>query len=246
MTNKEILQIALTQSAFDCNCNTKDFECSENKIFISKENKKAKKYLKLPFLCHFVSYGNNIIASVSEEVYQTIIKDIKDYNTCNFFDIANIEAIIKEYKINNYYMLQYFLPDIETIKPLNCNYECKLLNKQEFENLYLPEWSNALSQKRPHLDKLVVGAYDNGKLIGLAGCSADCDTMWQIGVDVLPEYRKQGIASYLTSKLALECFKINIIPFYSYNWSNIKSYKNAVKSGFKPLWVEMNLLNKNN
>ena len=246
MTNKEILQIALNQSAFDCNCNIKDFECNENKIFISKENKNAKKYFKLPFLCHFVSYGNNIIASVSEEVYQTIVKNIKDYNTCNFFDIANIEPIIKEHKINSYYMVQYFLPDIETIKPLNCNYECRLLNKEEFENLYLPEWSNALSKERHYLDKLAVGAYDNGKLIGLAGCSADCDSMCQIGVDVLPEYRKQGIASSLTSILALECLKINIVPFYSCNWSNIKSYKNAVKSGFKPLWVEMNLLNKNN
>ena len=42
MTNKEILQIALNQSAFDCNCNTQDFECNENKIFISKENKNGK------------------------------------------------------------------------------------------------------------------------------------------------------------------------------------------------------------
>ena len=211
---------------------------------IKMENKNAKKYFQLPFLCHFVSYGNNIIASVSEKVYQTIVKNIKDYNTCNFFDIANIEPIIKEHKINSYYMVQYFLPDIEIIKTLNCNYECRLLNKQEFEKLYLPEWSNALSTERYYLDKLAVGAYDNGKLIGLAGCSADCDSMWQIGVDVLPEYRKQGIASSLTSKLALECLKINIVPFYSCIWSNIKSYKNAVKSGFKPLWVEMNLLNK--
>ena len=33
---------------------------------------------------------------------------------------------------------------------------------------------------------LAVGAYDNGKLIALAGCSADRDAMWQIGIDVLP------------------------------------------------------------
>ena len=29
-------------------------------------------------------------------------------------------------------------------------------------------------------DVLGVGAYDNGKLVGLAGCSADCEDMWQI------------------------------------------------------------------
>ena len=42
---------------------------------------------------------------------------------------------------------------------------------------------------------LAVGAYDNGKLIGLAGCSADCEMMYQIGVDVLPEYRRKGLAA---------------------------------------------------
>ena len=38
------------------------------------------------------------------------------------------------------------------------------------------------------------------KLVGLAACSADCDNMWQIGVDVLPEYRRMGIASSLDSR----------------------------------------------
>lgn len=70
--------------------------------------------------------------------------------------------------------------------------------------LYLPEWSNALCEKRKELDVLGVGAYDGSKLVGLAGCSADCDCMWQIGVDVLPEYRRQGIACTLTSHLAME------------------------------------------
>ncbi len=54
--------------------------------------------------------------------------------------------------------------------------------------MYTAEWSNALCEKWRHLDVLAVAAYDQNRLIGLAGCSADCETMWQIGVDVLPEY----------------------------------------------------------
>ena len=34
------------------------------------------------------------------------------------------------------------------------------------------------------------------RMIGLTACSTDCDDMWQIGVDVLPEYRRKGIASW--------------------------------------------------
>ena len=92
---------------------------------------------------------------------------------------------------------------------------------------------------RKQLDVIGVGAYRDGKLVGLAGASADCDSMWQIGVDVLPEYRRRGIASALTSRLALEILERGKVPFYCAAWSNVKSVRNAVKSGFRPAWVEM-------
>jgi predicted GNAT family acetyltransferase len=88
---------------------------------------------------------------------------------------------------------------------------------------------------------LGVGAYDAGKLIALAACSADCDTMWQIGIDVLPEYRRKGIASALTSRLAVEILERGKVPFYCCAWSNIGSARNAIRSGFRPAWVEMTM-----
>jgi len=80
--------------------------------------------------------------------------------------------------------------------------------------LYKPEWSNALCEERRQLDVFGVGAYDKDKLIGLAGCSADCERMWQIGVDVLPEYRRKGITDALTSRLAIEILERGKVPFY--------------------------------
>ena len=83
------------------------------------------------------------------------------------------------------------------------------------------------------------GAYDGETLVGFAACSADCEDMWQIGVDVLPEYRREGIASALTSRLALEILERGKVPFYCAAWCNVKSVRNAIKSGFRPAWVEM-------
>ena len=114
-----------------------------------------------------------------------------------------------------------------------------MLQQEDFASLYLPQWSNALCEDRKHLDVLGVGAYDDGKLIGLAGCSADCEMMYQIGVDVLPEYRRKGIASALTSRLALEVLKLGKVPFYCAAWCNLKSVRNAIKCGFRPAWVEV-------
>ncbi len=91
---------------------------------------------------------------------------------------------------------------------------------------------------------LAVGAYDRDKLIGLAGCSSDCEMMYQIGVDILSEYRRKGIASAVTSKLAVEIIKLGKVPFYCAAWSNIKSVRNAIKSGFRPAWVELTARDK--
>ncbi|MGN1451722.1 MAG: GNAT family N-acetyltransferase, partial [Eubacteriales bacterium] len=79
---------------------------------------------------------------------------------------------------------------------------------------------------------------------GLAACSADCDSMRQIGIDVLPEYRRMGIASALTGRLAAEILAHGKVPYYCAAWSNIRSVRNALKSGFVPAWVEMTVKEK--
>ena len=63
--------------------------------------------------------------------------------------------------------------------------------------------------------------------------------MWQIGVDVLAQYRRQGIASALTSGLAAEVLRRGIVPFYCCAWANIRSARNALKSGFRPAWAQL-------
>ena len=136
-------------------------------------------------------------------------------------------------------MAEYFLPDLSALRPQPCEYELRILHPQDFAQLYLPEWSNALCESRRELDVLGVGAYDGGRLIGLAGCSADCDEMYQIGIDVLPEYRRQGIAATLTSRLALEVLALGKVPFYCAAWCNVRSVRNAVRCGFSPAWVEL-------
>lgn len=241
-TNKMIKEIAMQQSAFDANCEAEDFTLSENVITISKENPLARKYLKLPHVCNLISYGNNVVATISEEYREIAEQYINKYSTEHCFETPNMHVLNDAFQKFGYrvcFMAEYFLPDLQALQILPCEYELRILEAGDFKELYKPEWSNALCEKRKELDVLGVGAYHNGELIGLAACSADCDTMWQIGVDVLPGYRREGIASALTSRLALEILERGKVPFYCCAWSNIKSARNAIKSGFRPAWVEM-------
>ncbi len=242
MTNEDIQKIALLQSAYDCNCKSEDFLSDKNIITLSQKNERARKYIPLPLECDMVSYGNNIVAQTSERLTDTVREYISRYPVEHCFETPNIhvlDAMLDKFGLKVCFMAEYFLPDINCMKALDCDYELRVLRQPDFQDLYTKEWSNALCEKRKELDVLGVGAYDSGRLVGLAGCSADCDTMYQIGVDVLPEYRRQGIASAVTSRLALEILALGKVPFYCAAWCNIKSVRNAVKCGFKPAWVEL-------
>ncbi len=244
MTNEEIYRIALAQSAEDIGCSPEDFIRDENVIVPLRMGEKARKYYSQPITCNLVSYGSNIVAAVTEEVSDVVGEYLDRYKQKFYhcFETPNMHWLNdrlaeKGHKIC--FMAEYYLPDRSKLRALACDYEMKVLEPPDFDELYLPEWSNALCRERKQLDVLGVGAYDNGRLIGLAGCSADAEEMWQIGIDVLPEYRRRGIASALTAGLALEIMERGKVPFYCSAWSNIRSVKNAIKSGFIPAWVEM-------
>ncbi len=241
-TNKDILDIAMKQSAIDAGCDAGDFMSGQNIVVLSKKNAEARKYLELPFACNLISYGNNIVASVREEYKDIVLSYINSFPVEHCFETPNMHVLNDALQEKNHrvcFMAEYFLPDLDSLHKLECPYELRMLHQEDFAPLYIEEWSNALCEKRRELDVLGVGAYDGDTLVGLAACSADCDTMWQIGVDVLPGYRRRGIACALTSSLALEILREGKVPFYCAAWSNIKSVRNAVKSGFRPAWIEM-------
>ena len=245
MNNEQILEIAMAQSACDSHCHVRDFCAAENKVVISAPDPRARRYLKLPFLCDLTSNGSNIVASVSEPLLPVVREYIERYPLEHCFETPNLHVFMEKLRpfgCNVCWMAEYFLPDVERMIPRSCDYETRLLAPEDFAEYYEPEWRNALSDNRRQDDRLAVGAYEDGRLIGLAGCSADCERMWQIGVDVLPEYRRRGVAAAVTSQLAVACLERGIVPFYCCAWSNLKSVGNALKSGFRPGWIQLTVM----
>ena len=242
MTNDEIMRIALEQSAIDCNCSPGDFLSERSIVTLSRQNPLARKYLPLPAACDMVSYGNNIVAQTSEHTAGAVRGFLEKYPAAHCFETPYLHALdtaLVPFGLQVCFMGEYFLPDVRSVQECSCDYELKVLRQPDFAALYCDTWSNALCEKRKELDILGIGAYDRGQLIGLAGCSADCDKMYQIGIDVLPQYRRQGVDCALTSRLALEILALGKVPFYCAAWCNIKSVRNAIKSGFRPAWVEL-------
>ena len=242
MTKHDIWRIAREQSAEDMGCIPADFLSEENVVVPFRLGAGARKYLKEPISCTLASYGSNVVAAAREEVADVVAAYIRRYPFYHCFETPHLHWLNERLTERGHkvcFMAPYYLPDIQRLPDLACPYETRLLTQGDFGDLYKPQWSNALCEKRKELDVLGIGAYHKGELIGLAACSADCETMWQIGVDVLPAYRRQGIAAALTSRLAREILARGKVPFYCSAWSNLRSMGNAVKSGFVPAWVEL-------
>lgn len=233
----------MRQSALECGCSEKDFLRSENIIAYSKPAEGARCYLRLPHICNLVSYGAGVVATLQPELEAPVREYMDKYsNEGGCFEtpaLHEFSRLLRPFDAVPCFMAEYFLPDMKRLRPRRCRYTIRRLEKEDFTDLYLPEWSNALCAKRKEYDVMAFGAYDGEKLIGLAGASADCDKMYQIGIDVLAEYRRQGVASALTSRLARQILKEGKVPFYCAAWSNLPSVRNALRSGFVPAWVEM-------
>ena len=242
MTYQEIISVAMRQSAADCSCSEEDFRRNTNVVTESKANENASRYMTLPHICALYSYGTNVVAACRADLIPEVTDFLNETGSVyRCFDTPAIYAlnrILEKADAQVTWMHNGYLPDPDLIygADLPCAYETRELHPEDFAELYVPEWSNALCKDRKELDVLGVGAYDGGKLIGLAACSADCPEMWQIGIDVLPEYRRQGIASALTNRLARAIMEHGKVPFYAAAWANVKSVKNGIKSGFRPAW----------
>ena len=242
MTNRQILRIAMEQSAIDSGCRPEDFAAGGVRIVDACAHPRARRYLKLPFLCVSTSSGSGVVASVSPPYRALAEEYLARFDAVHCFETPNLHWLMQRLALlgaNVCFMAEYFLPDAACRPPRTCPFEMRLLAPADFAGLYLPQWSNALCAERAALDMLAVGAYDGGQLIGLAGASADCDAMWQIGVDVLPQYRRKGLAEAITSRLSAETAALGKVPFYCAAWSNIPSVRNALACGFYPSWVQL-------
>ena len=88
-------------------------------------------------------------------------------------------------------------------------------------------------------DMLGVGAFRDGKVLGMAGASADSPYLWQIGINVEPEARGQGVAAMLVRLIRNDILAAGRLPYYGTSISHLASQRVALSAGFRPAWFEL-------
>jgi len=75
-------------------------------------------------------------------------------------------------------------------------------------------------------------------VVGVAAMSEDAPLLWQIGLDVIADWRGRGVGAALTAALAEVALRADRVPFYAVAPSNIASVATALAAGFRFGWIE--------
>ena len=135
MTNREMLEIAMRQSAEDLGCREADLAAGRNVAVPLKMGKNARKYLKQPITCSLVSYGNNVVAASINETFALVREYIGKFEFYHCFETPNMHWLNERLAEKGHkicFMAEYYLPDISRMPLLSCAYETRLLEPEDF------------------------------------------------------------------------------------------------------------------
>ena len=239
-----IYETVRQQLSYEFNCEPEDFIKDETVITTAVLHEKRRKFSEKPFFLQMATFGKNAVISADERIHPWLKEWIKEKEGFWLFEQHNfyeLECELRKYGYKMALTHHMFLPKAELLD-VKTDLKIKWLEQEDIMAYYgREEFSNALCESfRPDRpDMLAIVALDGEEIMGMAGCSADSPEMWQIGIDVLPQYRGRGIARILVSMLRDETFKWGVLPYYGTSLSNLRYWKTALGSGFSPAWVEV-------
>ena len=207
------------QLAIDVNCVKADFDKRDNSVKILCHNDLKRRNINDNLLLFMVCFGKGTVAATGKEM----------------------EAFMTKY-IENMEGFRCYLLNEKEICQVTPAFDIEILEGAAIKKLYGDHrfhMALGYSQESDRRDMLAVVAYENDEILGVAAASNDTDHIWQIGVDVVSEKRKQHVATDIVKIISNEVLKRNKIPYYGTAWSNIASKRVAINAGYKPVWVEM-------
>lgn len=240
----EVRKKLIHQLSIEYNCNAKDFKSRKNIISESVVADGRRHYIEGSFFFQMATLGGNAVITADQRLHpflKEFVTDKEGHWLFEYHNLRKIELECMKYEKILWQTHHMFLPH-EEYKEIKLPYKTVWFEQNEISPFYTGgQYPNALCKEYNPLrpDTLAVCAYDGDMIIGMAGCSADTEEFWQIGIDVEEAYRGKGVGSGLVAMLKNEIIRRGKIPFYGTSLSNLYSWNIALNSGFYPAWVEV-------
>ncbi|MCM1171378.1 MAG: GNAT family N-acetyltransferase [Clostridium sp.] len=211
---------------------SKEFYCNQEELHgkatVYSVNFNAKQqYIKI------LAYRNCVVVCTSEDLHNKVQELLQNKNRDEIFELPLVYGQTIHYVPNDSCTEDEFVP-------LNYEYEY-LFDKDIFSLTGLTGFENSLAfdENGSTTTKAVYIAKDKHRIIGVAGAAASSvNGVWEVGVDVMENYRNAHLGTYLVRGLTRELLARNIIPFYSASITNIGSQMVAGRCGYIPFWID--------
>lgn len=232
------------QLALDYNASLEEVQSNQNVLKRKQQKEGARNIGSESSMLQIGVYKEKLLITAKDEVYSWCEK--------NLLIRSNVEWLSEPkviYKLNQ--MLEkygqfiadahhYYLPVEKTILSSDYNIEVKWYEGDEIIQFKEDErFDEALLFGEGIENVLAVCAVEQGKILGMAGCTNDGPQLWQIGINVTEEGRGKGIGTYVTWLLKNRVLGMGKVPYYGTVESHIKSQKVAIQAGFLPVFYEI-------
>jgi GNAT superfamily N-acetyltransferase len=233
MTQREMTDHVRAQLAVDLNCTEADLTGEKDGyVFVeAAENPGRRPFPRQEHHFEMLTMGQSIVVSATPVLLEQVKPQLTGLHRDDAFSMPFV-----------YGHSLYYLPELPArqIVPKPEGFAYALAERADIPALYALEgFHNALGYDvhHPRPDVLATLAKRDGGVVGVAGASADCEMLWQVGIDVLPECRGFGLAAYLVQELTREVLRRGKIPYYGTASSNLASQRVAHRAGYLPAWV---------
>ena len=242
MDKYDVVKTVKKQLAIDMNCSESDFESCEIVVTEAAKNPGRNMFGDCDRMLNGCCFGGSAVFSVNRELISELKTLFAGHDPSWIFEPKTLVALEEKLYLSGHNisdMYQYYVPDPEVEKTEEM-FDIQWIEQDELKQyLDLSVAQDALGFDEGAPDILAVAAKDNGKIVGMAAASLDSPLFWQIGAQVLPEYREQGIATNLVGLLKDETLKRGAIPYFGSFSTHAVSQSVGYAAGFFPCWSKI-------
>lgn len=241
----ELTAAAAQQLACDYCCAAGDFMSDKNRVTLARNTEGQRRFRAEPDFFKAATMGGSAVISAASEMLEFSSEIAAKYSGARIFDEEVkwlVNSRLAEFNKAIAFHTIFYLPFTPYRYTARDGFRLRFYEEADIvRELYgIKGFDNALLYRSggARRDVLAVCAINGANIVGMAGASSDSPRFWQIGIDVIPEYRGMGLGTELVSALTQAVFMHGAVPYYG-TWSgNIASQNTARSAGYYPVWTE--------
>ena len=238
-----MINTLITQLSLDYCCLPEQITDSRNHFTVYSRQEGRRKFQEgNDCFLKIAALNGKLLFTGREDIVEACRSRYQDADGAWFMDVKNLAELEK--LLSSYgYRIEQAHPFFIAADPSPVDtdgFEIRRYEGKEIEQFRGDErFDEAFAFCEDAPDVLGIAALQDGKILGMAGASADSPYLWQIGINVQPEARRKNIAAMLVTLLKNDILKNGRIPYYGTSMSHIASQRVALRAGFLPAWSEL-------